>query len=443
MSCKNIRFIYTFIPLLLIPVFQLFAQNKTDTTAQNWNFHFQQTTVTQYHPAFHAMYSGAASLQPKQEIATSLTSTMFFGRRLWKGAELYFNPEMSGGKGFSSTLGVAGFPNGEIYRVGDPTPTIYVARCLITQSFPLSKEYEFNGDEPNSIAGKDALSFIAITAGKMSIADYFDDNNYSHDPRTQFLNWSLMSNAAWDYPANTRGYTYGITMEYVAYEWYFTAASSMMPKEANGSVMDLDIAHAHSETLELERTFKLGKKSGIIRLLGFYSHARMGNYKLATLLQPDSPDITLTRTPGRTKYGMGINMEQDLGENSGVFLKASWNDGRNETWVFTEVDRSISAGFVFNGRKRKRVPDFLGFAAVVNGISKDHQNYLKAGGYGFIIGDGKLNYANEMIAEAYYSFSFQKYHFWLTPDYQFIINPAYNKDRGPVHVFSLRTHIEF
>lgn len=422
------------------------AQTSKDSTYnKGWNFHFQNTIIHQYHPSFHAKYSGLNSLNSESEANTSITSTMFFGARLWKGASAFYNPEISGGGGFSQSLGIAGFPNGEVYRISDASPKIYFARLYLRQVFGLSKEYQKVGDEMNQLSVYQPTSYLAITAGKFSIMDFFDDNKFSHDPRTQFFNWALMGNGAWDYPANTRGYTYGIVAELVKPKWALRLATVMVPITANGAMMDKNVFHSRSEAFEFEHKYNSGNQSGTIRLITFLTEARMGSYKRAIEwgeANHKAPVIDSTNTLGRTKFGFGINVEHNFNNDIGAFFRASWNDGHNETWAFTEIDRAISAGLQLNGIIWNLIDDKLGFALIVNGLSNGHRNYLKAGGYGFIIGDGNLNYQPEMIAELYYSFKLKDYPLWISPDYQFILNPAYNKDRGPVNAFGIRAHIE-
>jgi high affinity Mn2+ porin len=421
------------------------AQLSRDSSAiQNWNIHFQQTVVGQHHPHFSAKYSGRNSLQTHSETQTSLTSTLFLGARLWRGAEAYFNPEMAGGSGLSAARGIAGFPNGETFRVGAPKPTIYLARLFVKQIFTLSDEKQTIDDDQNQLAGKIPTSYVALSAGKFCLKDLFDNNKYSNDPRTQFLNWSLMANAGWDYPANVRGYTIGFVIEYVKPLWTLRFASTLVPKEANGPSLDYKFSKARSESFEFERNFTMHDRPSVLRLLTFFTQANMGNYKEAVnpiVFGPGPFDITQTRKSGRTKYGFGLNFEQDWNENVGYFVRAGWNDGKNETWAYTEIDNSVSAGFSLKGRSWKRPHDHVGLAVVSNGISADHRNYLRSGGYGFIIGDGQLRYSRENILETYYSFQLNDF-FWISPNYQFIANPAYNKDRGPVHVFALRVHTE-
>ncbi len=415
----------------------------SDSSSQDWNFHFQQTIVLQYHPDFTAKYSGVNSLDTSEPAQTSVTSTFFVGRRLWKNAEAYVNPELSGGNGLSEVTGIAGFPNGETFRIGNPSPQLTIARVYIVQRFDLSETKTIVEDDQNQLMETRPDAYVNITAGKISMIDYFDKNRYSDDPRTKFLNWALMTNGAWDYPANTHGYTWGIVAEFVTPPWALRASAAMVPTEANQSVMDLNLSRAHSETIEIEHDYTLGTHQGAMRLLGFHTMARMGNYDQALELPPGEVDVVATRAYGRSKYGMGLNIEQELGDNVGMMFRASWNDGHNETWMFTEIDQAVSAAVIYDGRAWDRAGDNFGIAMLANGISAEHRAYLKAGGYGFLIGDGNLNYSPESIAETFYSLSLSAYHLQLSPDYQFVLNPAYNKDRGPVHVFAIRIHSEF
>jgi high affinity Mn2+ porin len=358
---------------------------------------------------------------------------------------LYFNPELSAGKGFSKTLGVAGFPNGEVYRVSDPKPQFTPARFYIRQLFPLNQNYIHVEDKLNQLPDKIPESYIAVDAGKFSIMDFFDDNPYSHDPRTQFYNWALIGNGAWDYPADTKGYTFGIIVELVRPEWAIRFSTVMVPTQANGSVFDADIKHAKSEALEFERETSWNGLPGVIHLLAYHTQAKMGSYKKAMdwgITNNTIPVIDSVQKTGNIKYGFGFSLAQQISPNTGIFFRAGWNDGRNETWVFTEIDKTISGGLNFNGKMWHRNKDEIGVAFIANGLSDWHRRYLAAGGYGFIIGDGHLNYSSEIITEVYYSFHINKLTLSISPDYQFIINPAYNRDRGPVNAFGLRAHFE-
>lgn len=365
---------------------------------------------------------------------------MYFGARLWKGASFYFNPELSGGAGFSQARGIAGFTNGEAFRIGSSEPRIYLARAYYKQKFALGKTYNYLQDDLNQIHEKDFEKQVMIVVGKYSLADYFDCNQYSHDPRVHFQNWSLMSAGAWDYAANTRGYTVGGLIEVKTRLIEFRYGFNAVPKYANGPTLNYQMNQANANTAELQ--FNYGKGSNI-KLLGFYNNAPMGSYDLATK-RSDTIDITLTRSLGRSKYGFVLNWQQKINDEVGLFARVSWNDGKNETWAFTEIDQSASMGVSFNGKKWNRENDAFGVAGVVNGISTNHQNYLKNGGYGFIIGDGNLNYKNEIIGEMYYAFKVPKWHLTFSPDYQIVFNPAYNADRkGPLHVLAGRVHLQF
>ncbi len=400
------------------------------------------TTVSQHHGAFKAPYTGPNSLIGTEESATTMTATIFWGAQLGKFGDFYINPEIAGGSGISSAKGIAGFTNGEAFRVGNPSPTIYIARVYLQHTFNLGGEKHYIGEGANQVTKEKSSKYFDITAGKFSIADFFDRNSFSHDPRSQFMNWSLMSSGAWDYPANVRGYTWGVALEYGRPGWALRTAAVLVPTEANGNEMDLHIDDARSHVLEFEKPYKFLGKGGVARLLGFFTLAGMGNYQQALIEKPVNPDIISTRVPARTKYGAAINMEQNVGKSSGLFLRGSWNDGQNETWAFTEIDHSLSLGFVHRSGVLNKHNDEFGIATVVNGLSNDHMRYLGAGGLGFIIGDGKINYGGEWITEFYYKINLLYPGFWLTPDYQFVVNPAYNVDRGPAHIFSIRAHIE-
>jgi hypothetical protein len=427
----------------------VFAQSLD--SSKKWSYHFQLTAINQTHPSFKAKYSGDNSLSNTAESRKlSLTTTLFLGHKIWKNGALYFNPEITGGSGISSTRGIAGFTNGETFRIGSPEPALYIARLYFKQYFALKNTgYESRVSDVNQVEEKIPTSRITITGGKISLSDFFDDNSYSHDPRSQFINWSLMSNGAWDYPADTRGYTQGVVAELIKPSFAIRLSSVLMPCKANGLKLDYKVTKAHSETIEFEKIFKT-KRPTVIRLLAYHSISQAPTYNntLAEVKKGDSSAVDVYtgqkewKRYGGVKYGFGINTEKEISNTVGTFLKASWNDGKTATWAFTEIDQSISGGINIKGNSWKRVNDNIGIAQVINGISKEHQNFLNAGLYGFIIGDGKLNYGAEAITEVYYKAQIAK-SFFISADYQFVNNPAYNKDRGPVHVFAIRGHIEF
>ena len=398
----------------------------------------------QYKPKFNAKYSGINSLQTAEETQTSVTSTLFLGARLWKGASLFFNHEIAGGSGLSSALGVASSTNGETFRVGSADPKLYVARVFFQQFFQLGKNKRntLQEDEANQIATIVPEKYFAFTVGKICLADFFDDNSYSHDPRTQFMSWGLMDNGAWDYAANTRGYTPSVVLELISPRNELRYAFSMTPTVANGGVMNEKILQANANNIEFTHRYQWHQKQGAIRVLSFWNNADMGNYNQIVAQYPQSPDITLNEKYGRTKIGLLVNAEQQITSSLGAFIKVGWNDGKNETWHFTEIDNSASVGISLNGKKWKRNNDTYGAAIAISGISNAHQNYLKAGGKGFMLGDGNLNYGLEKFFETYYSLALNN-HLFISAAYQFVVNPGYNIDRGPVNVFSVRFHTEF
>lgn len=427
-----------------------YAQLPMDTVKQNTNAHFQMTIISQGHLSFRSAYEGMNSLGSKSDWgATSLSATLFLEKKIWKGATFYFNPEVSGGQGLSGSLGVAGALNGEIYRVGSPAPSVYIARAYWQQQIPLTKKnYEWLNDDENQISEKVATERITISAGKFSMADFFDDNNYSHDPRTQFFNWALMANGAWDYPANTRGYTSGVMVEYYRPKWQVRATSVMVPVIANGSKMEYVVGKAHAEAIEICRSILINKKPGMIRLVVAQNYNRAPSYRVGIHAIQINDTALLNVFAGNaegTKYGgkkftLGISADQQINNSLGVFLRAGWNDGKYATWAFTEIDQTMSGGLILKGDYWKRPSDNFGIACAINGISKYHRDFLANGGNGFIIGDGKLNYGHEVILETFYAFPITHF-FTITADYQFVNHPAYNKDRGPVNVFSLRGHV--
>lgn len=406
-----------------------------------FTFHFQQTVVSQTKTKIKAPYSGENSLIPEKETQASITATLFMGAKLWKGAEGYFDTELSGGSGLSGAKGMGGFTNGEAFRIGDAAPKIYLARLYLKQTIALSKDYEEVEDGINQVATKMPTKYLRFVIGKFCLSDFFDNNTYSHDPRSQFLNWALMSHGAWDYAANVRGYTSGYVVEYGTPTFGARISTTAVPTYANGPDLNYNFAKNYAHSAEINKTFGKTGKEMTIRLLGYFTKTHMGSYVEAT--KRDIKDITETRMDGRTKAGFGLNIEQKFNENAGLFFRSSWNDGKNETWAFTEIDRSITLGFANDGEKWKRPKDTFGVALAANGLSVEHRDYLASGGYGFIIGDGKLNYGLEKIFETYYRIHMHGDHFWLTPNYQLVVNPAYNKDRGPANVFSLRAHAEF
>jgi high affinity Mn2+ porin len=413
---------------------------------QSANIHLQSTVVSQEHGPFPANYSGKNSLTSSADNQTSVTWTIFAGLKLWKGGEFYINPELSSGSGFDKTHGLAGFPNGEIYRVDDPGAKWSLARLIYKQVFSFGGEKEEIKDDKNQLAASVSSRRLTTIIGKFALNDYFDANSYAHDPRTQFLNWTLMDNGSWDYAADTRGYSWGFYLEYNDPQWAVRFASVLVPLQANQMEMDKEYPPAMGLNLEFESRWAVSEKKGIARFLAWENHAGMGNYRNTINRQPrpldadGNLDVTQTRQMS-DKYGFGINIEQALSNDLGAFLRIGWDDGKTETWAFTEIDQNLSVGLSLKGTKWNRPSDVVGAAYMLNGISQDHRDYLALGGMGFMIGDGTLNYGPEHIGEIYYSYRVFP-GFDATGDFQYFQNPAYNADRGPVSVCSFRIHYE-
>lgn len=411
--------------------------------SHRWNLHFQTTYIYQYKPPFHSPYSGANSLTGLQEKQNSLTATVYAGVNLWKGGRFYVNPELAGGSGLSGALGMGGSSNGETFRVGNPAPTLYMGRAYLEQTFALGSETEVIEEGANELGGVRATRFLQLRVGKLSLGDLFDNNMHSNSPRRQFMNWALMNNGAWDYAANVRGYTYAFAADLELKGLGLRAAMAALPKTANGAELSTKISESYAINLEASKRFLVHGRAASFRLLYFVNTAPMGNYaKSIQLAGNGEPDITATRVARRTKHGLGLNYDQRLSKHSGLFARAGWNDGRNETWCFTEIDRTLTGGLLLDGERWKRKGDNAGIALLTNSISRDHRRYLSKGGYGFIVGDGRLNYAPEYAAEVFYSFRPLDEEFYVSADYQFMVNPGYNTDRGPVHIFSVRVHVE-
>jgi high affinity Mn2+ porin len=408
--------------------------------AERWNVHFQATSIAQHHGSFYSEYEGQNSLPDHPETRVSLTATAFMALRLNHDFDVVLNPEIAGGEGFGGVTGVAGFTNGEMPRVLTATPELYLARGFVRGTWNLGSGTEFVDGEPNQLAGEQPVRRLTVIVGKFAATDYFDCNTFSHDPRTQFMNWSLMSNGAWDYPADTRGYTAGVLQELTMRRWSVRAAAVMVSTTANGPVLDTRVTKNRGLVGEGELRFATRRHPGKLRALGFLNRDDGGTFREAPIID-GKPDLESTRRMGTPKYGMALNLEQSLAEGIGVFSRYGWSDGKTETWEFTQIDRSISGGVSINGRFWKRSADRIGVAAVRNYLSGDQRRFLAEGGVGFIIGDGRLDYRPESILEAYYAW--QAIKGWtVTGDYQYIQNPAYNQDRGPVSVFSIRLHWE-
>jgi carbohydrate-selective porin OprB len=372
--------------------------------------------------------------------------TLYTGVRFSPYAELLFDVESAGGGGLGNALGLAGFTNLDVVR----NPTLgskpYVARAMLHFTIPLSPESVTAVRGPLALNTTVPARRLEIRAGKLSTVDFFDLNSVGSDSHLQFMNWTTVNSGAYDYAADTRGYTYGVLMEYYAKRYTLRFGEMLMPKIANGLALDFDVARARAENVELELhpTLREGRQ-GAVRLLSFVNHADMGNYREAIdryLNGTDPvPDITAHPRGTRLKRGLGVNAEQEITETWRAFGRFSWNDGKNESFAYTEVDQSFLGGTDLRGKRWRRDSDKVGLAVCVNGISGDHRRYLQLGGQGFLLGDGNLSYGHEKILEAYYTFHIIR-GLYVAADLQRIWNPGYNQDRGPVTVFSFRVHVE-
>jgi high affinity Mn2+ porin len=420
------------------------AGNTWAIDPANWNVHGQLTFIEQGYPAFRSPYQGANSLTGANQIQNTTSATAFLGYRPWGDTELYVNPELMQGFGLNDTLGVAGFPNGEAQKSNFPVPRIDIARAFVRQTFGLGGEQETIEDGPNQLAGKQDISRITITAGRFAVLDIFEGNGYSHDPRVDFMNWNIYCCGSYDVTMDKIGYTWGASAELNQKSWAFRAGYFLVPTVSNVNVYDTGVFNRGEYIGELELRYSLLSQPGKLRLMGWANIATAGGYADALAMPaatPNYPDITLTRQV-RANYGFVADMEQAITREFGIFSRASWSPGHVELIGWTDCDESLSFGTVLKGNAWGRPDDKIGVAGVVEGLSPIARAYFAAGGLGILIGDGRLNYRPEQILEAYYALAINK---WatLTLDYQFIDNPGYNADRGPVSIFSGRLHAQF
>jgi len=409
----------------------------------------QANFISQWHPAFHSPYQGKNSLTPEAQDATSRVLTLYTGLRLTHTTEFLCDVQETGGHGVGEALGVAGFFNLDVVRNPTLSKAPYVARLMWHQVIPLSSKKVASDRTPYSLFNELPERRFELRFGKMSLADFFDLNTYGTDTNFQFMNWTVDNNGAYDYAADTRGFTFAALLEYHDKNYVIRFAEALMPKVANGINLDADLSRARAENIELELHGKLLKRrpAGVLRLLSFVNHANMGDYRDAInewLANPVTPVPEITNHPLQTtvKYGFGANFEQPLTDWAGLFGRWGWNEGQHESYAYTEVDQTWQLGVGGNGKRWGRKNDRAGLVFVTNGISHDHALYLAYGGLGFLLGDGKLNYGRENILESYYTL-----HAWRgvfpSLDVQYVVNPGYNMDRGPVFVTSLRLHVEF
>ncbi len=412
---------------------------------ERYSVHLQTTVLPQGYPVIRAPYSGQNSLPPNGQARATVSSTGFFGLRLWEGGEAYVDPEIDEGYGLAGTFGVAGFPSAEAYKLGHARPYVRFERYFVRQTIGLGGESEPVKPGQNLLGGDVDVDRLTFTVGKYSIVDIMDDNQFAHDGRNGFINWSIIDMGAFDYAGDAWSFTYGATAEWKQDWWTARAGFYQLSLVPGSEYIEPVLFRQWSPVVELEARHKLlFGQDGKIKLLGFANIGYMGKYDDATqlgFLTGTTPDITLNRKM-RNKIGGGINVEQPISDDLGFFLRASMANGRYEAFDFTDIERSLSTGLVLKGAKWERPNDAIGVAVVFNGISNSHASYLAAGGLGLLIGDGGLNYDGEHILETYYKYSLME-GVHLTADYQFVQNPAYNRDRGPANIFALRLHAEF
>jgi hypothetical protein len=402
--------------------------------------HVQATYVRQLKPAFSAAYSGPNSLAAERAYGYSFTATAFFGARLGRGWETYWNPEVAQGAPLSDLQGLGGFNSGESQRTAGPKLKGYNARAFVRKTWNLGGEFEEQASEANQVRTSYAAERVVLTLGMVSVLDVFDVLDYSHDPRTQFLNWASATYGAWDYPADARGYTRGAAVEYISPGWQLRAGHFAMPKESNGLGLDSGTTQ-YGQMMEAEHPYRIAGRDAVVRALVFRNRVNAGSFRDAlSVANGRVPDVAQVRHL-QSKSGFGLSTQVQLASDIGAYLRAGWNDGRTESYAFTEIDRSVAGGVLVQGARWGRERDSAGFAAYINGLSKDHRDYLAAGGQGFFLGDGRLSYSTERILEAFYSVGLVR-GTSVGADYQYVANPGYNLDRGPAHVFSLRAHFE-
>jgi high affinity Mn2+ porin len=410
----------------------------------DWSIHAQTTFLASAYPAFRSPYAGTNSLPGGGQARETWTTTAFLGVRLWQGGEFYFDPELAQGFGLNGTLGLAGFSNGEAQKAGTEFPKYRPQRYYFRQTFGLGGEQEDVADAAHQLPGKRDIDRVTLIVGRFAVGDFFDGNSYAKDPRADFMNWAMWSSAAYDFPADLPGYIRGGVVELNRKDWALRAGLFEVPSAPNSDILTTKGGGA---VVELEERYAISGQPGKLRLGVFGNEGHTASYREALAMVAANPalDINVTAVSIRhtlPKYGFYANAEQQIVKDVGLFARASWNDGQNEILSFTDIDRSLSGGVSIKGSYWGRAGDTIGIGGAVNGLSGAHRDFLAAGGLGLLIGDGRLNYSNERILETYYAFAIDK-NFTFTADYQFITNPAYNADRGPVHIFSGRLHGEF
>jgi len=412
----------------------------------DWEIHAQSTYILQGYPRFRSPYVGANSLAPWPQTKSTWTTGAFVGVKVWEGGEIHVNPELPQGFGLSGTVGAAGFPNGEAQKSDFSYPHFNMARAYLRQTFGFGGEQETVAGGYGQMAGKQDVSRLTLQVGRFAVHDLFDTNSYASDPRTDFLNWSIWAAGAFDYPADRLGYTYGAALDFNQKHWALRAGYFLIGDVPNSSNFDMALFRRGGYVAEFEQRYALLSRPGAVRLIGWVNESFSGGYRDALALAFATPgldinDAIVDTRRGRGTFGYVVNWEQAVSDDVGVFARWSWNSGRSEISAFTDIDASLSGGLVVKGTSWGRADDRIGLAGAVNGLSRDHRDFLAAGGLGILVGDGRLTYGHERILEAYYAARIAK-DVTVTADYQLIVNPGYNRDRGPVSVLSARLRWE-
>lgn len=411
---------------------------------QGWAIHGQATVVDQATLAFRSPYRGPNSLDPAARGRETADVTLYAGVRLWPGMEAWINPEFDQGFGLSGTLGVAGFPSGEAYKVGRAQPYFRLQRLFFRQTVDLGGEREKVEADLNQLAGTRAADRLVLTAGKFGVTDVFDTNQYAHDPRADFMNWALIDTGTVDYAADAWGYTVGGAAEWYVGRWTLRGGVFNLSKVPNSEHLEYGFSQFQG-VAEIEERHQLGGRPGKLKITGFLSRGRMGAFDDAVALSQTTgqpADIAAVRRYG-SRSGISLNLEQEVADGVGLFARGGVADGGIEPFEFADIDRTAAAGVSVKGARWGRPNDTVGFGAVVNGISKTHERFLAAGGTGILVGDGRLPHPGaEQILETYYDVAaYGPAHVSL--DYQVVNHPGYNRDRGPVSIVSARLHAQF
>ncbi len=417
---------------------------SADTPGEIWAIHGQGTFTEQYHPAFRADYSGPNSLDPGSRGDETFDASLYAGVRPWSGAELWVNPEIDQGFGLSNTLGIAAFPSAEAYKVGAADPYVRVPRLFLRQTFDLGGAVQKVESDLTTLAATTTANRVVVTIGKFSVPDVFDANSYAHDPRNDFLNWAVVDTGTFDYAADAWGYTYGAAGEWYQDWWTIRAGAFALSRVPNSKALDTS-GSQDQYVAEFEERHSLWGQAGKVKVLGFLTRGRMGDYLDAVALAAETggpANIAAVRRY-RSRAGIALNVEQAINDELGVFLRAGDAEGGREAYEFTDIDKTLAVGLSWQGKRWGRPDDVIGVATVIDDISRRAKDFLNDGGLGILVGDGKLpNSGPEQVIETYYSYAFRS-HLHVTADFQFVNNPGYNRDRGPVSILGARVHFQY